>query len=325
MTIHETAGEKLVPAQHKNLPNRILRAFDNAKHLKGLPRSARDTLAEICRFVPQADPLATVFARKSLIAERIGASERTVYRHLQLLLQHQLIEVLEQERKSRNGRFSVARIRLTAKAVEILGLAKTASEVIHNPPHDNMSDGHTLTEPTIPKNQRPKTENGLPEDLAWLSSQGISRAGVFKLMGKAKSKGKLLSDIALAVKSYLIDIKGARLYAYLAKLVDGPTDFSFAAAEERRRIAEREKIRHEAGKVHHFRERFKNTVLTNRKQDRLFFIDGAARFVQVLGKQSGTQPLNDVMPWIERIGSGELVLATLSMERRIRAEYRCGN
>lgn len=111
MNNHETAGDKLAPAKRKNLPNRILRAVDNAMHLSGLQRNVKATLAEICRYVSQAEPLQTIFPTKAKIAERTGASERTIYRHLEKLVELQLIELSEQERKSRNGRFAVARIR----------------------------------------------------------------------------------------------------------------------------------------------------------------------------------------------------------------------
>ena len=39
MQNHEIAGPSLAPAKRRNLPNRILRAFDNAKHLEGIAPS----------------------------------------------------------------------------------------------------------------------------------------------------------------------------------------------------------------------------------------------------------------------------------------------
>ena len=61
----------------------------------------------------------------SRLAESQGVSERALYRHLNGLTQHGLIELLQQERKSRNGRFSIARIKLTLKGIESLGLNET--------------------------------------------------------------------------------------------------------------------------------------------------------------------------------------------------------
>ncbi|WP_431068238.1 hypothetical protein [Ralstonia holmesii] len=307
---------QLSPDKRRNLPNRILRAYDAAKHLSGLPRSVRSTLAELCRFVPQNEPFAPIFAHKDVIAERIGADARTVYRHLATLRQLELIEVLPQERKSRSGRFAVARVRLTRKACELVGLIESAEDVIHTPPHDKMSDGHTLTEPTLSKNQRPTLVGALPQDLAWLTGQGVSRAGIFKLMGQAKKHGKRLSDIVTVVAGYLQDLKGGKLFAYLAALACGPTDFSVAAADERRRqqlAAEEQRVKRRAQL---FRQRFAGTTLTNRAQTKLYVIDQRARFVEVVeAGRSATGPLTETEPWIERLRSGDLRLATAEVER----------
>lgn len=423
MQSHETAGALLVPAKPRNLPHRILRAFDQAMHLKGLPRGARDTLAELCRFVPQNLPFQSVFAHKKTIAERLGLSERSLYRHLAVLEEQKLIEILDQDRKSRNGRFTVARIRLTRLAAALIGLieapellpdlsaddtvpagdnratpypalpthlafstppalspppalpaqpvlptqpplsphlpplaqhqtptqpatnevsrlptsatfhdaittsesstvsnALTAPEitVIHTPPSANMSGRHTLSEPTSSKNQPPtRTENGVPADLTWLSSNGLSRAGIFKLMGLAKSNAKRLSDIALAVHQRLAQVKGGRLFSYLAKLIAGPSDFAVAAAVERRQAEDAKAATAYTRKARAFRERFRNVALTDRKQSRLYLIDGKAEFVQVLGgPYSATMPLNDLREWIDRVEKGLLVMATLEIERR---------
>jgi len=348
----------LVPASRRNLPNRILRAIDDALHLSGLSRSLRHTLAELCRFVSQAEPFATIFAHKAAIAARIGASERTIYRHLEALQEHCLIEVLEQERKSRNGRFAVSRIRLTPKAAALLGfieadetpgmpvhllqggrerlpssdhigesaemvnpaeaIEEEAPALVHIPPSDILSSGHTLSVPTISKNQPQRVKSGVPVDLAWLTGNGVSRAGIFALMGKAKAHGKRLSDIVLVVQDYIRDLKGGRLFAYLGKLASGPTCFAVAAANERQRLAEQAEARAIERKITAFKVRFAGTTLTNRQQNRLYQIDRTAKYVQVFGgAYPVTVPLNDLREWVQRVESGELVLATLATERRL--------
>jgi len=329
MTINDQVVDELVPSKPRNLPNRILRAIDNALHLGGLPRSMRATLGDIVRFVPQSNPLESVFAHKKKIAERTGASERTVYRHLQSLEDKGLIEIQEQERKSRSGRFSVARIRLTRQAVELLGLVQIEiqapypvtpiSKVIHTQPSDNLSDRHTLTEPTISKNQPvQQTKNGLPIDLHWLTGQGVSKYGIFKLMRLAKENNKLLSDVVLVTQNYLQDKRGGALYGYLATICQGKSDFSYAAKLERERIEEGKAARILKEKTSLFRERFRNTTLTNRAQNKLFVIDSKAKFVQVFtAKGCGSMPLNDVREFIEGIETGKLVLATLATENRL--------
>lgn len=312
--------DALAPAPRRNLPARILRAIDDALHLSGLSKSLRPTLAALCRFVSQADPFATIFAKKETIAERLGVDVRTVLRHLAALESNGLIERLDQERKSRNGRFAVSRIRLTRKAAELVGLVAPEADVIHTPPDDNLSPGHTLTEPTISKNQPQRIENGLPVDLAWLTGNGVSRAGIFALMRKATMHGKRLSDIVLVVRDYIRDLKGGRLFAYLNRLASGPTCFAVAAATERQRIASQAEARTMERKITAFKVRFAGATLTNRQQSRLYQIDRSAKFAQVFGgAYPVTVPLNDLREWVQRVESGELVLATLATERRLMA------
>ena len=289
-------------------------------HLSGLHRTAKALLAEICRYVPQSRPFDTVFAHKKAIAKRLDAAESTVYRHMKALVENALVEVLPQERKSRNGKYAVARIRLTRKAAEILGFIEPEFEVFHSPPTPEIGDGQTLTEPTISTIQPARSTAGIPADLACLASSGMSRPGIFKLMGKATAKGKRLSDVVTVAASHIAPIKGGRLYSYLAKLVDGASCFKVAAANERRRIAEAREQDRQRQKAHTFRERFAGTTLTDRKQTRLFLIDERARFVQTIAPGfNGTQPLNDLTEWIKGIESGQLVLATLATERRLQA------
>lgn len=301
----------LAPAPRKNLPVRILRAIDAALHLSGLPRCLRATFAEIARYVPQSQPFATVFAHKDKIAARVGASERTVFRHLAALKDAGLIETLQQERKSRNGRYSVARVKLTEQGAAILGL-------INSPPHDTLADGQSLTEPTISKNQPPRAAATVPGDLAFLTGCGLSRAGIFALMRKASSKGKLLSDIVAAVGEHLRELKGGRLFAYLAKLAAGPSCFAVAAANERKRQDDEQAARVMRDKAARFRQRFAGCALTDRAQKILHAIDRECRYVQTTAPgYCGSAPLNDLREWIAGVESGRLVLATESVEKSI--------
>lgn len=224
--------EGLTAPARKNIPLRILRAIDNALHLTGLPRCLRATFAELARFVPQDDPFATIFSYKERIAKRLGAAESTVYRHLGALEHAGLIERLEQERKSRNGRFAVARLRLTRKGAVLLGLAVDNSAS----PSPVLQAGHTLTEPTLSRNQPPVGPGKIPEDLTILASKGVSRRGIFALMGKATKHGKRLSDIVAAKGEALRARQGGRLFAYLEALAEGPTCFAAKAAAIRQQV-----------------------------------------------------------------------------------------
>lgn len=357
MLSHDMSGAKLASTKPRNLPNRILRAIDGALNIQGLPKCVRPTLAAICRFVSQAEPFATIFAHKDTIAKRTGASEETIYRHLRTLKTLDLISVLDQERKSRNGRFAVSRIRLTKKAAVLLGLVaaeedpfsdefsnspgadqpsfpaptientaemsnENSSEiaVIHSTPNVKMTDGHTLSEPTLSNYQPPQpapTKNCLPVDLAWMSGNGLSKAGIFGLMGLAKQNKKRLSDIVTVLHERIKDMKGRELFAYVASICKGPSDFAVAAANLRRQLADAEVAQMFKRKCAIFRERFKGVSLTDKSQSTLYVIDKKAMFVQVYGKRPGSAPLTDLTTWIDAIESGKLVLATLQVERQL--------
>lgn len=319
MLNHEIIRETLISVKSKNLPNKILRAIDIAMHITELQRNVKATLAEICRFVSQKEPLSTIFPSKACIALRLGSSERTVYRHLQLLVKQNFIEIKNQERKSLNGRFAIARIKLTHKAAILLGFIEDKNNFIHNEPSDNLSDGHILTKPTNTMNQfHSDTINGLPKNLNWLTTNGLRREGIFKLMGIAKKNKKRLSDITLVVHQYIKDLRGGQLYAYLYKLAIGPSDFSVSAANERNRLANEFKEKYQREQIAIFRSRFRKTALTNREQTKLFLIDDQARFAQIFfNGRSGTMPLNNLLVWMHAINSGQLVLATLATEIKL--------
>lgn len=300
----------------RNLPVRILRAIDAALHLSSIPRCMRATLAEIVRCVSQADPFKTVFAHKKTLAERIGAWESTVYRHLAALeSKYQLIERVEQERRSYNGKFAVSRIRLTRLGAELLGLAEPG--VIQGSPTPILEAGHIVSEPTNSKNQPAANAATVPADLTRLSAQGMKRQGIFALMGMASAKGKRLSDIVAVKGETLRELRGRRLFGYLRSLAQGPTDFAHAAREARRRAAESEARRIDAARAARWRERFAGCALTDRAQGILHQIDASARFAFTVGK--GSRPLTDLAPWIAATESGRLVLATAEAEARLLA------
>ena len=155
----------------------------------------------MCSYLPQRATESTVFAHKRTLAQRRGVSERTLYRHLNELTQHGLIELLQQERKSRNGRFSIARIKLTTKALQSLGLTET--------------NGHYRLPSSKPTSRPPRTpRQSLPDDLKWLTTQGISKPAVFSLMRLATQNKKRLSDITAATSHTLWKYQGNALYAY---------------------------------------------------------------------------------------------------------------
>lgn len=94
---------------------------------RDLSLTARNVLMFLVQVTNARDPLAPSWAFKETVAEYLGVGEATVYRMLNVLIENGLIERLPQERKSRNGRFAVARIRLTTECCVRLGLLRRAA------------------------------------------------------------------------------------------------------------------------------------------------------------------------------------------------------
>ena len=309
----------LAPADRRNLPRTILLAIDAAMHISNLPRRLRSTLAELGRYVSKDRPLeSTVWPTKKRLAEDMGASERTVYRHLADLEAMELIVRVEapdvRNRYRTEGYYINGHISLTAQGAELLGLAVPSA---HGRP-DKMADPVTLpikqlTEPSISKNHPPATlPKTVPADLAILAEQGVSTGGIFGLMGQATAKGKRISDIVIAVGERLRGMRDGGLVSYLRALIAGPTDFKHRAEETRQRQADAEADRVLAQKTAQFRAYFAGGTLIDRLQGVLYHFDREWRYVETErdGRVIGSAPLHDVSAWIAGIEAGRLVRAT---------------
>lgn len=131
------------------LPPKIgsaLAAINIDPRFRDLSLTARNVLMFIVQVTDVRDPLKPSWAHKETMAEYLRIGEATVYRMLNVLINHDFIERLEQERKGRNGRFSVARIRLTPTCCEALGLIQTSSSKTktRNDNIDSVGDGHDI-------------------------------------------------------------------------------------------------------------------------------------------------------------------------------------
>ena len=309
----------LASAQTRNLPRTILLAMDAALHVHNLPRRLRSTLAELGRYVSKDRPLtSTVWPTKKRLAEDMGASERTVYRHLADLEAMELIVRVEapdmRNRHRTEGYYLNGHIALTARGAGLLGLAAPITD--RGP--DKMADPTTLpikqlTEPLVSKNHPPAgLPKTVPADLAILAEQGVSTGGIFGLMGQATAKGKRISDIVVALGERLRGMREGGLVSYLRALIAGPTDFKHRAEETRQRQASAEAGRALAQKAAQFRTYFAGGTLIDRLQGALYRFDREWRYVETErgGRVIGSAPLHDVSAWIAGIESGRLVRAT---------------
>jgi DNA-binding transcriptional ArsR family regulator len=302
--------EPLPGSKPRRLPNAILRAIDNASHIVGIPRCVKDTFAEICRYVKQSDPLSPIWPTKEAIAERIGADKRTVHRHIKWLRENALIEVLEQGRKSHNGKFIYSQIKLTRKAAELVMLMEPLASKENGLPSDKISLGHTLTEPSYTSSQPNHLINNLPNDLSHLTSQGLQKMGIFKLMGMAKAKGKRLSDIVAVLGHQLTDKRGGVIFGFLKNRINDEKDYAYVA-----RLAREAALRQSEQLMHAIQARavgesFKRQSFVNANKTIIFHVDANAQFMQVISPQrSGTERFPDAIAWQHRVISGSISFA----------------
>lgn len=223
-------------------------AFDPLNCLD-LGITARRTLYGILTFFNLSKPHASIWPRRDrLRAEALLTSESSLYRGLAQLAQRGYI-ARKQERIARNGRFHISPIQLTEKALILLGLTRRempSQKVIHNEPSVTTEDGqykeHTNQRQSLQKairgngsipNPCPDRRVGsrVPASLAWLLDQGLSAAGVFKLMGAARSAGQRLEHVAIVCRGYLATLSGREAFAYLRKAIGSNRDFAAGARE----------------------------------------------------------------------------------------------
>ena len=218
----------------------------------GFSASARSVLCYVILHAPVRAAyrsLRAVWAFKASIGAAVGLGERTVYRALDELAAAGWVEVLEQDRRNRSGRFHSARVVLTDLALSALGLltprrqarsAKLAdgSKGVVIPSTKDQQDQPLQEQPArggapVDKSKAdkpkatatPATPGALPPDVAWLGKLGMSNSQVFGLMKVYSAAGKRLGVASEALRRHL-DGKAARdAFAYLKAMASKDLDF----------------------------------------------------------------------------------------------------
>lgn len=218
----------------------------------GFSASARSVLSYVILHAPARAAYRAarvVWAFKASIASAVGLGERTVYRALDELAAAGWVEVLEQDRRNRSGRFHSARVVLTDLALRILGLSSEArsakladrSKEVVIPSTKVKQDQPLQGQPAgggapvdKSKADKPKAKSGaLPPDVAWLGKLGLSHGQVFGLMGIYSAAGKRLGVAAEALRRHL-DGKHARdAFAYLKAMASRDLDFGHVVETRR--------------------------------------------------------------------------------------------
>lgn len=208
----------------------------------GFSISARSVLSYVILHAPARAAYRAarvVWAFKASIAAAVGLGERTVYRALDELALAGWVEVLEQDRRNRSGRFHSARVELTDLALRALGLSSEArsakladrSKEVVIPSTKDQQDQPLQGQPAgggAPVD-KPKaasaTSGALPPDVAWLGKLGLSHGQVFGLMGIYSAAGKRLGVAAEALRRHLEGKHARDAFAYLRSMAARDLDF----------------------------------------------------------------------------------------------------
>ena len=249
----------------KRIPRLIASALSilqSSQQVSSLSRSTRDVLAYLVKLTDLSDPQISIFAFKRTIASNTLLSESSVYRALNKLVKDGYIEREKQERKSRNGRLSCARIRLSNILCHALGLcseninseypAEEAKSVLKDKkrepnilsPSVNLTDGYIATNRVLQSLQKHSSKSyktsssqktnpyplktRVPEELLWLiEEKNVSKPQIFLLMKEFSKRKQRLSDAVELIKDRIKQLPNSDIFKYLRALAKSPTDFAW--------------------------------------------------------------------------------------------------
>lgn len=248
-----------VMVEGRVLPKALINAQAATKHphnCMDLKKGGRRALSAILAFF-NLKTRAAIFPSREVLAREAGISVQTLHRDLAELEAREYIVRKPQKHKSvatgyNAGKFWIAPIELTQKALVLLGLEK----VIHSEPSLKMRDGsyidkeHTKEKQsslknTIPSGSTPEKspmqvneidrETRLPKDLLSILDRGVSKTGIFLLMKLARMNKKRLSDIVTyrLPRIDVLRLQGRALFSYLRELIVANVDFAYLAQDVR--------------------------------------------------------------------------------------------
>ncbi len=222
-----------------DLPPIVQRALSRLAHpdyFVELNPVERFALSQLVRRVDASLATEIVWCKRSNFAKLLAVSEATVYRLLSKLEKQGLI-LREEQTRSYSGALSVAAIRFTEAALELLGLHAKQPETLYSKSNktgrlSGMQDpNQELNIQFATRKQSNEPLAKIPEDLRELhTSRNLSTTQIFMLMGLATKASTRLSDIWSVIKDRVArQLASNALFAYLRKLIATTKDWSFIA------------------------------------------------------------------------------------------------
>lgn len=300
-------------------PPAVLRAYTAVfqhQFFKSLTAKTREVLGEIVMRLKQHDATEPVWFKRENVADKLACDRKTVYNALTRLERLGLIE-REEQIISADGNYQCARIAATRDLATLLGLpfrggpapaqgypqpakpgdldrgekSESNNGGTNNPLRKQPSGGFSPKSPI--QNRPPKNEGRAPrlwddQALAFLLSAGLSRFGIFALMGLCKANGgQRLSTIVDCVRPQLEKIARGKAFAYLRACILSGKDFSAVHAEH----VERNEAEAVKQRRREFVARFAGQRLKAQNGNIVKVMDGACEWFRADGSPLGSTGL----------------------------------
>lgn len=234
----------------EDLPPIVQRALSRLMHpeyFSELLSNERFALAQLVRRIPVNDPTGVVWCKRSNFAKLIQVSEATVYR---LLAKFEKLGLLfrDEQTRSASGALSLATLRFTDRAIELLGLKATQDGALYSYPdkeqRHRLAPVQDLNQTTnfqfATQKQSGDSRKKIPQDLEELVELGLTHPQVFKLMAIASAKAQRLGDVWELIKERASRLRAANLFAYLRATLAKDKDWCFLAGQAKKNSNEAE-------------------------------------------------------------------------------------
>lgn len=231
-----------------------------------LTKSGKKVLKCLLTRANQANGEIPIRARLDIVADTAEVSYKTVQRTIGLLKQIGWISPAS-DRRTDWGGFTSLKYQFSTAFCNLVKLPTKEVKTQDSSGETKMSDGGIYIDLSFKEDQRKISfENRktkpitLPEELREIESFGIKETGICKLRGLAYQLGYKLEDIWMVAKSRCTELQltGNRLYMYLERMIETPSDYAARASQVIRLIESKSK--QASIKERQAKYRFKNFI-----------------------------------------------------------------
>lgn len=266
-----------------------------------LNQTARRVLFGILTFLNLAQVGRAVFPKRDLLrAESLLNSEPTLYRGLKLLEVKGYI-TRSQERRSYNGEFHLSPIKVTAKALSMLGLDGLIHKYRSIKVRDGRNKKHTKPEQSYQNTVQQAeasakdaidSHTGLPCELLRLLNLDVQKGAICWLMAQARSANQRLGDIVAAVWHRIRQMRGRQVISYLRFMIHLKLDYAFIAKERTEANSREDELSRAKAYIENLGESNRGYEVVNANNEVLGYFEPSTCGVHAVISARGAIPVN---------------------------------